>query len=312
MKTDITEMLICPACLPEEHALATKVNRQDRNDIIDGELVCEACRKTYPIQDGIGFLDSINPADKQPGNRYETSPVVSSYLWSHYGDLLKDPEASDAYTQWVELMNRNSGFCLDIGSAVGRFTFEMSTKSDFVVGIDNSVSFIRSARDLMVNHCKEVSLVQEGLITSLEMLKLPETWDTQKVEFLVADAQALPFRSRAFSALGSLNMLDKVPVPMKHLTEMNRVAIEQGAQFLCSDPYSWSTEAAKEEDWLGGKVNGSYSGHGIDNLIALLEGDEGPLHPGWTVEQRGHVWWKIRTHRNHFELIRSCFVRAER
>jgi 2-polyprenyl-3-methyl-5-hydroxy-6-metoxy-1,4-benzoquinol methylase len=32
---------------------------------------------------------------------------------------------------------------LDIGSAVGRFAFEMSGKSEFVVGIDNSVSFIQ-------------------------------------------------------------------------------------------------------------------------------------------------------------------------
>ena len=139
-----------------------------------------------------------------------------------------------------------------------------------------------------------------------------DKWFPEKVEFLVADAQRLPFRTGIFSSLASLNLLDKVPAPMEHLTEMNRVARKHGVEFLCSDPYSWSTDTAKVENWLGGKINGDFSGHGINNLIALLQGKKGHLLPEWTVKQDGSVWWKIRTHSNHFELIRSCFVKAVR
>ena len=60
--------------------------------------------------------------------------MVSSYLWSHYGDILGDPEASSAYAEWAGLMNGGAGMALDIGSAVGRFAFEMSRTRDFVVG----------------------------------------------------------------------------------------------------------------------------------------------------------------------------------
>jgi hypothetical protein len=106
--------------------------------------------------------------------------------------------------------------------------------------------------------------------------------------------------------------VDKIPFPIKHLTEMNRVARQHGAQFVFSDPFSWSQDVAEEKNWLGGRNNGTFSGRGMDNVIALLKGQEGILRPPWEIEDQGHIWWKIRTHRNHFELIRSCFVKAHR
>lgn len=36
------------------------------------------------------------------------------------------------------------------------------------------------------------------------------------------------------------------------------------------------------------------------------------LLPPWNVDQEGSVWWKIRNHRNHFELIHSEFIGATR
>jgi hypothetical protein len=47
-------------------------------------------------------------------------------------------------------------------------------------------------------------------------------------------------------------------------------------------------------------------------LQAILEGRTGEISPPWMVQKRGNVWWKIRNHRNHFELIRSCFLKVIR
>jgi SAM-dependent methyltransferase len=312
MKKVLLEILICPLCLPEEHRLKENVMRIQKDDIIEGYLTCGRCGSAYPIQSGIAYLEPRQSGEGKLNSKYETIPLLSSYLWSHYGDLLQDPEACPAYTEWAGLVRSESGFCIDIGSAVGRFSFEMSKKSDFVIGIDNSVSFIRAARELMVNRRKPVFLLQEGLLAQEIMLHLPEEWKTGNVEFIVGDAQALPLRSRAFSAVASLNLIDKVPFPMKHLKEMNRVAKTKGAQLLLSDPFSWSIEVAKEEDWLGGTQTGIYTGKGIENIINLLRGGKGKLLPEWRIERNGHVWWKIRNHCNHFELIRSCFVKAYR
>ncbi|MFZ2087262.1 MAG: methyltransferase domain-containing protein [Desulfobaccales bacterium] len=311
MKKVLLDLLICPRCLPEELSLQEAITKADNEDIMEGSLTCPKCEAVYPIQQGLAFLDPEH-REASAANRYESLPVLSSYLWSHYGDLLQDDMATDAYRRWAELMASHAGACLDTGSAVGRFSFEMANKFDFVVGVDNSVSFIRTSRELMKHRQTRLALPEEGVLTREAVLTFPEDWRTDNTEFIVGDAQALPFRSGSFSGVSSLNMVDKVPKPSVHLAEINRVALPREAQMLFSDPFSWSTEVALVEDWLGGKQNGHFSGSGQDNIIALLEGKIGGLSPLWKVKAEGHIWWKIRTHRNHFELIRSCFIAASR
>ncbi|MHB9097412.1 MAG: Trm112 family protein [Syntrophales bacterium] len=312
MKELLLEMLVCPVCLPDEIELAADIIEQEREEISEGVLTCPRCGGVYPIREGIAFLAPPAPAEATAASKYESAPVASSYLWSHYGDILGDPEASSAYREWAGLLSGGSGVALDIGSAVGRFSFEMSCTHDFTVGVDSSVPFIRIARELMIRGRKPVALGQEGLLTREEMVVLPATWQAGRVEFIVADALALPFRSGRFSTVAALNVVDKVRLPLKLLQEANRVAREHEARFVFSDPFSWSAEIAREEDWLGGKDHGPYTGRGIDNVIALLEGKDRLLRPAWHTARQGDVWWKIRNHANHFELIRSLFVTAKR
>ncbi|WP_225072490.1 methyltransferase domain-containing protein [Desulfuromonas sp. CSMB_57] len=311
MKEWLLDLLICPACLPAEHSLRARVDDRQRDDILEGRLTCSACGAHYPICSGIAFLEP-HRSGPRPESKYETASVLSSYLWSHYGDLLPDPEASDAYRAWAELLRDSCGTGLDLGSAVGRMSFEMSRFCERVVGIDNSVAFIRTARELLQTGRKTFDLRLEGLLTEPVTVILPETWSREGVEFIVGDALALPFRGAGFASLASLNLIDKVPLPLQHLREMNRVARAEGAQLLLSDPFSWSTDAASEADWLGGKPAAPYAGRGLDNVCELLAGRDQHLQPAWRIAGQGHVWWKIRTHSNHFELIRSCYVKAGR
>ncbi|MGD9351631.1 MAG: methyltransferase domain-containing protein [Desulfobacterales bacterium] len=312
MKTALLDLLICPACLPDEHPIHEIATRATPDDILEGILRCNACGTEYPIRDGIAYLDTQHPERGVENNRYETLSVLSSYLWSHFGDILKDEEASDAYRKWADLMNPCKGVCLDAGSAVGRFSFEMAQKCDYVVGIDNSFSFIRAARDLMLRRELSLALPQEGQLAEERTLSVPQDWRTDNIDFIVGDALALPFCSGAFSALSSLNIVDKVSNPIRHLHEINRTADKKDAQFLFSDPFSWSTEVANQADWLGGTAQGIFPGRGKDNVLALLEGRKDGFVPHWRVQDQGHVWWKIRTHSNHFELIRSQFIKAVR
>jgi len=170
---------------------------------------------------------------------------------------------------------------------VGRFSFEMSNKSDFSVGMDKSASFVRAARELCRNGEKTFPLSVEGDLTREVTLRLPGEWRMDKVEFIVADALFLPFRSRSFSSLSGLNLIDKVPSPYKHFTEMNRVAREKDAQFLFSDPFSWSEDVAEKEEWLGGALNGAYSGRGLKNVTDLLQGSKNGFSPPWQIQENG-------------------------
>jgi SAM-dependent methyltransferase len=313
MKTQLIDLLICPTCLPLEKALSCEIGERDGDDILSGSLKCEECGTHYLIQDGIAsLLLKTDERNREEPSKYESSSAVSSYLWSHFSDMLEEVEVNTAYKDWAELIEHQDGLSLDAGCAVGRFTFEMSAKSDFAVGIDNSESFISTARKLMKDRQLQISIKEEGLLTREKRIQLPNSWSAQKVEFIVGDAQVLPFRSRTFSLLASLNVIDKVPLPLGHLEEMNRVAKDTDAQFLLSDPYSWSSEIAREENWLGGTHEGPFSGDGVDNVVGLLTGEKGEFTPPWKSDKQGHVWWKIRTHRNHFEFIRSCFIKATR
>lgn len=311
MKKQLLELIICPHCLPEEHLLVADIIQEHDGDIETGALKCTHCGALFPIVDGVALLDPQATDNHRVANKYETDEVVSSYLWSHYGELLGDEHASQAYATWARLMQPQGGVALDAGGAVGRFTFEMSSRCDFAVGIDTSQAFIRAARRLMRERSLVVGLKDEGLLRREVTIRLPDDWRSDRVEFVVANALALPFRKKSIGLFSSLNLVDKVPSPLTHLREMNRVTRDAGAQFLLSDPFSWSTEAAPVEAWLGGKAEGRFAGKGLANVAELLA-DAGELAPAWRVNDPGSVWWKIRTHTNHYELIRSCYVHASR
>ena len=313
MKRKILEYLICPACLPEENPLrlghAQNLRRGDKRRRAG----------VRPLQAGIpdrkrGRLrgGAIVAPWAGEGLRYESPDLLSAYLWSHYADLFEDPDATGAYSQWAEQISPASGAALDAGCATGRFCFEMSRKCEFVIGVDLSESFISMARRIMEERELIFRIKEEGRIHSERAFVLPPEWDSGKVEFIVADANALPFRSGSFSCVASLNLIDKIAYPLEHIGEASRTARTRGAQLLISDPFSWSEAVCAPDRWLGGAPDGRFAGAGIDNIARLLSGEGLPVGPAWKIARRGAVWWKIRNHRNHFELIRSLFVKAER
>ncbi|GBC59754.1 SAM-dependent methyltransferase [Desulfonema ishimotonii] len=311
MKKVLRDILICPVCLPLEHSLSCTILEADGEDIISGYLYCRGCSRKYPIEDGVAIL-LRDPTVSLTNFPYEEDVMISSYLWSQYASVFGDPDSSNAYLAWAEQLKDGAPLALDVGCAVGRFTFEMSAKSDLAVGIDRSVAFIRWARKLMCDRRVIFSVITEGQMTERKEIVLPAHWKSEKVEFIVANALALPFPNSCFSALASLNMLDKVTKPLRHLLEVNRVARHRGARFIFTDPFSWSDKNAPKNEWLGGKTNGEFTGKGFDNVQALLRGKNRIFIPPWSIERCGYVWWKIRNHSNHFELIRSLFLAAAR
>jgi len=305
----LLEILICPSCLPEENYLELKHYIHEYNDIVSGNLICNKCGTKYRIENGIAILTPNPNWTPSKDNKYENPKVISSYLWSHYGDWLNDTEWVPAYPKWASLINSVNGISLDIGSAVGRTVFELANKSNFSIGIDLSLSFVKTARELMKNRELNFELIEEEYITKPAKIKLPDGYQRENIDFIVADALALPFKREVFKCVISLNVIDKVSLPFKHIEEMNRVSSFKDAQLLISDPFSWSEEVAKIEDWLGGKREGDYSGYGIENIVEILKNQ---IYPSWIIADTGEVFWKIRNHRNHFEFIRSLYVKASR
>lgn len=313
MKTFLLPYLICPNCLPKEHALQLLSGTEADNDISNGVLHCCRCKQHYPIQDGIANLVPGPDGATCGGQwRYEDQELTSRYLWSQYGDLLGEQTRQQATETWVDLTLRHGAAAFEAGCAMGRLTFELANRFEVSIGCDLSHNFIKTARRLARSRKLSFSLPQEGKLTESFELQLPDDWQTSNVEFILADALRLPFAANSFDQVASLNLLDRVSYPLAHLYEMNRVARNQHSCFLFADPFSWTTSAAPEERWLGGTSDGPYPGHGLENVRALLQGKDSILKPAWQITNCGSQAWRMRTHCRHYEVITSDFLVAQR
>ncbi len=305
MKHFLLDLLVCPTCLPQEVPLLTGVREANDEELLEGDLCCSSCGNIYPVEDGLGIL--LPEGTRQAEQRYEESETVAAYLWNHYGDLA-GKRGIPLFRRWASRLRPSGGFALDAGCACGRLTFEMAAGGGGAVGIDLSPGFVRLARQLARGEDVSAELIEEGRIRSTLRISPPAGWKDAAAEFLVADATALPFRSGSFDRVVSLNLLDKVPRPRTHLRELGRTATSSEAQMLIADPFSWSEETAPQNEWLGGRQEGGISTYGMETLQKVLQEEK----EGWGIRDRGALWWRLRNHRNHFELIRSEYLVAQR
>jgi SAM-dependent methyltransferase len=309
MRRMLLELLVCPGCLPREIPLHATGLRGDGEEIESASLSCPSCGREYHVVEGIAHL--LSRDEMEDAGRYSAAQVVSSYLFSQYADLLGETAAT-AYTQWAGLLGESATLALDAGCAAGRLTLAMGSISELAIGVDRSPAFIKAARSLLMDGSLDFQLAIEGEVTESRTIVLPEELKRSRAEFLVADVLRLPFPQSTFSLCASLNVLDKVADPLRHLLELNRTARSHGARLLFSDPFSWSDSSAPKELWLGGRMTGPFTGRGLDNVRGLLEGVRGLIAPPWSILSAGEAQWVLRTHANHCERIRSHFLEAAR
>ncbi len=329
MRTDLLDLLVCPACLPGERPLTLSAAHQLDDDappggvpdVWRGRLHCAACDAVYAIEEGVALLAPGGTAPPAAQAKYDAALTLGAYLWSSFGDLMAEPDASDAYAQWAALCARSdakAGPALDVGCAVGRSTLEFAATRGFAVGLDLSRPFIAAARRLLREGRLSCRIKAQGQLLRAFEVTLPARLQGAAAEFIVADAMALPFRTEAFTYAASLNVVDKLPDPMAHVRDLDRVLANERGELLLADPFSWSEEIAPPERWLGGVAEGPLAGLSEDVTPRLLAGlvDASSLGGGvrapFVVAERVPVSWKIRNHKNHMELIVSQTLRAVR
>lgn len=313
MKKWVTDDLICPQCLPSEVPLKLTGLEEKSEDVISGELNCRACGGRYPIQNGIAVVlpENTRPV-LQNKNGYNAPEMLSAYLWSHFSDLLDESRATDAYRTWSDSFQTTKGNALDIGCAVGRLSLEMAKTHRRVIGIDTSAAFIGKAREIVQRRRLDFELIVEGRLTEPRNFDFDQNWNFDNIDFIVADALALPFRRNDFATVAAINLLEKVPDPLKHLAEVNRVLRQQASRFLFSDPFSWDAKVSPPELWLGGNGNHHYSHRGIDTMRRLFSGEYDIFTPPFNILSQGNVSWKIRKTENLWEHITSQFLVGQR
>ena len=53
MKPELMNILACPVC---KGSLTLTIEKEDKGEIVEGSLHCDACSETYPIEDTIPNL----------------------------------------------------------------------------------------------------------------------------------------------------------------------------------------------------------------------------------------------------------------
>ena len=313
MKKWLLEKLICPECLTSEMPLMLNIKEEQNDDVLEGELTCTSCKSGYPIHQGVAvLLPKQSAAVLSDTTGYNSRIMLSSYLWSHYSEFFNGPNATDAYRVWSSHFRGGNGWALDIGCSVGRLSFELSKTHQRTVGVDTSISFIRKARELLAKKHLTFDLVVEGNIVEEQSCEFDPNWQYDGVEFIVADALALPFPKNTFSTVASVNVLEKVPKPIQHLQDVNKVLRDENAVFVFSDPFSWDETFIDPDLWLSGRNTGKYKGRGIDIISRIFTGEDGIFDPPMTICETGDVYWKIRKTANLSEHILSQFIIGER
>ncbi len=241
-------------------------------------------------------------------NPYETRRYLNEYLLLHYGrpgDLCPFPFVSRELLRFHERLRKGyllrvrprSGSCgLDLGCAVGRFTFELGRVVSRALGLDNSKAFIQAARGMAKNQWRTVPVHESGAQLGLRRLALPKALRRCQVEFQVGDAldlAALP--DQAFQVVSAINLIDRLPRPREFLGQLPRL-LAPGGQLLIASPFTWLEEYTPRREWL--------SNEQVRSL----------LRPHLRLARHGDLPFLIREHRRKYQLVVAevfTFVRRE-
>ncbi len=305
--------------------------------VIDGYLKCtnNECRLEYPIIDGIPIIvnqirkyindnfyaitvrNDLSPATQSilgdlagPESAFNSMRhYISTYAWDHYGDKAHTnefaPQQNSKPGSIVECLDAGMSLiegnllapAIDIGCAVGRSTFEISSHCNgLALGIDLNFSLLRLAQNLLTKDLVKFPIKKTGVVYNY--VEYPVYFDNKEnVDFWACDGVALPFNDASFGFACALNVIDAVNTPRMLLRSIEDALKTSGCMVLAT-PYDW-TPPVPVQNWIGG-----HSQHGPDKgsseaiLRKILTSGASPQslnHMTLIGEIENHAW-QVRVH----------------
>ena len=278
---------ICPAC--RRIALILEPGAQmTSNAVVFGVLRCldPDCGERFPIIAGVpilvpdvrGWLSANLPlvlasdvedaaveamigAALGPDAAYNVSRAQQSrYAHDHYGDLFEgEPDGAEpppgrarhCLAEALRHLGVGRGPRLDIGCTAGRTSFDLAAAYDVpVLGVDLNWPLLRIGRGILDRGLLRYPLRHGGgAYERRETYHFPPEAD--RVDFWIADAQALPFAANTFRLVVALNGLDCVPDPARLVAEASRVT-RPGGDIAFATPIDRAPHAPAPSAWLEG------------------------------------------------------------
>lgn len=198
------ELMVCCACRSPLRIAQATVRKESH--IMEGELACTSCAKTYPIVGGVPrFVPRENYAS---GFGLEWTKHARTQYDSYSGI----PASHDRFfgqTHWPTQLDGER--ILEVGSGSGRFTEQAANTGAMVVSLD--YSYAVDANFASNGHRDNVLIVQ-------------------------ADVFAMPFPVASFDKLFCFGMLQHTPDPQRALNALPAMLKPGG--HVCADLYKFA------------------------------------------------------------------------
>ena len=233
MNKDILDLLACKQCSKDFHI--EEYDKDSKNSILEGVIICQKCKVWYPIYDGIANFLPSHLADKSRRDSFrekwqinfeDTTTPKSCESWKDkklqidffdadthiYDESMENTpfwKANDwnCLKEWLPNLSEGN-LLLDVGCGSGRASIPFAKNGVKVIGLDISEQMVLRAKD------KSQKL---GL--------------TSRVDYVVGDSENLPFRQSSFDAVLAFGVLHHVPTPQKMLQQMSKVLKNDGLYF---------------------------------------------------------------------------------
>jgi len=213
-----------------------------------------------------------------PDNHYETNLDICQQLDSHFGQPYLDGknyplQLAEAVEKYVALYGLAKGKLLDLGSSVGRVSFELAAEFNHIDAVDFSARFIRYGVQLQNGQPVRYVMTNEGEIldfneVELSALDLPA--QPGNILFSQGDASNLKPIYTGYDVVLVQHALEQSYDPALFLKSVHQRINAKGLLLVVSD-YHFDMARTEKANWLGGiKVNGE-NVTGFDGLFALLE-----------------------------------------
>lgn len=215
---------------------------------------------------------------------YESEQYLNEYLLFHYGEVADVLPWDFGPKEAVGFAARCVSDCielgavgpearaLDLGCAVGRSSFELARYCAEVTGIDFSQSFIHAALEIRRHGHIHFDRIEEGVLTSRCVARVPPEIDRNRVHFEIGDALKLKSTVTEYDVVLAANLLCRLEDPIQLLLKFSQL-VRPGGQLILVSPYSWNKDFTPFPKWLGGYEHNGRRFETFVTLTKFLESD---------------------------------------
>ena len=136
MKERLLQYLACPACRGAIEQLT--VSAHDGSELIQGELICSSCRKTFPVRRGIPRFAELDRIEA------EKAATAASFGWQWQHFTQHDTKYADQFLGWIAPVTPEffkDKIVLEAGCGKGRHTqLVAGWGAREVIGVDLSAA----------------------------------------------------------------------------------------------------------------------------------------------------------------------------